>query len=124
MSAALLSVIGLSTHIDSENGLVRALDCVSFDVGAGETFALLGESGCGKSVTALSLMRLLPPGGFVAAGQRDAGRAGPVRAHRGADAPGARGRHGDDLPGARHQPERGADGGRSRSARCSRCIAD
>jgi peptide/nickel transport system ATP-binding protein len=69
MSAALLSVSGLSTHIDSENGLVRALDCVSFDVGAGETFALLGESGCGKSVTALSLMRLLPPGGFVAQGR-------------------------------------------------------
>ena len=68
MSATLLSVSGLSTHIDSENGLVRALDCVSFDVSAGETFALLGESGCGKSVTALSLMRLLPPGGFIAAG--------------------------------------------------------
>ena len=64
----LLSVSELSTHIDSENGLVRALDRVSFDVSAGETFALLGESGCGKSVTALSLMRLLPPGGFVAAG--------------------------------------------------------
>ena len=68
MSAPLLSVTELSTHIDSENGLVRALDRVSFDVSAGETFALLGESGCGKSVTALSLMRLLPPGGFVAAG--------------------------------------------------------
>jgi hypothetical protein len=68
MSAPLLSVSELSTHIDSENGLVRALDRVSFDVSAGETFALLGESGCGKSVTALSLMRLLPPGGFVAAG--------------------------------------------------------
>jgi peptide/nickel transport system ATP-binding protein len=68
MSATLLSVSGLSTHIDSENGLVRALDCVSFDVSEGETFALLGESGCGKSVTALSLMRLLPPGGFVAEG--------------------------------------------------------
>jgi peptide/nickel transport system ATP-binding protein len=69
MSAPTLSVSGLSTHIDSENGLVRALDCVSFDVAAGETFALLGESGCGKSVTALSLMRLLPPGGFVAQGR-------------------------------------------------------
>ena len=68
MSATLLSVSGLSTHIDSENGLVRALDCVSFDVSAGETFALLGESGCGKSMTALSLMRLLPTGGCIAAG--------------------------------------------------------
>ena len=43
MSASLLSVTELSTHIDSENGLVRALDRVSFDVSAGETFALLGD---------------------------------------------------------------------------------
>src|SRR5512143_3067220 len=64
----LLEVENLSTHIDSEQGLVRALDGVSFDIAAGETFALLGESGCGKSMTALSLMRLLPDGVVHAGG--------------------------------------------------------
>ncbi len=66
--SALLAVRGLSMQIETENGLVRALDDVSFDLNAGETFALLGESGCGKSMTAFSLMRLLPPGGRISAG--------------------------------------------------------
>ncbi|MBK8306077.1 MAG: ABC transporter ATP-binding protein [Gammaproteobacteria bacterium] len=68
MSAPLLAVEGLSLQIDSENGIVRALDRVSFSVAGGETFALVGESGCGKSMTALSLMRLLPPGGAITGG--------------------------------------------------------
>jgi peptide/nickel transport system ATP-binding protein len=49
-------------------GRVRVVDGVSFRVAAGETYALLGESGCGKSITALSLMRLLPDGGRVVSG--------------------------------------------------------
>jgi len=49
-------------------GSTRVVDGVSFHVAAGETYALLGESGCGKSITALSLMRLLPDGGRVASG--------------------------------------------------------
>ena len=49
-------------------GAVRVVDGVSFRVAAGETYALLGESGCGKSITALSLMRLLPDGGQVTSG--------------------------------------------------------
>jgi len=49
-------------------GSVRVVDGVSFRVAAGETYALLGESGCGKSITALSLMRLLPDGGRVVSG--------------------------------------------------------
>ncbi len=49
-------------------GPVRVVDGVSFRVAAGETYALLGESGCGKSITALSLMRLLPDGGRVVSG--------------------------------------------------------
>ncbi len=49
-------------------GRVRVVDGVSFRVAAGETYALLGESGCGKSITALSLMRLLPDGGRVISG--------------------------------------------------------
>ena len=50
-------------------GSTRVVDGVSFRVAAGETYALLGESGCGKSITALSLMRLLPDGGRVVSGR-------------------------------------------------------
>ena len=50
-------------------GAARVVDGVSFDVAAGETYALLGESGCGKSMTALSLMRLLPDGGRILSGR-------------------------------------------------------
>ncbi|OYY59168.1 MAG: hypothetical protein B7Y50_11430, partial [Hydrogenophilales bacterium 28-61-11] len=49
-------------------GAVHIVDGVSFHIDAGETYSLLGESGCGKSMTALSLMRLLPDGGRIAAG--------------------------------------------------------
>jgi peptide/nickel transport system ATP-binding protein len=68
LKEALLEVRGLSMHIETEKGTVRALDDVSFDLNAGETFALLGESGCGKSMTAFSLMRLLPTGGRIVGG--------------------------------------------------------
>jgi peptide/nickel transport system ATP-binding protein len=68
MSAALLEVRSLSTWIDSSRGPVRAVDGVSLDVEAGTTFALLGESGCGKSMTALSLMRLLPEPARIVSG--------------------------------------------------------
>ncbi len=60
----LLQITGLRTRI----GAVRAVDGVSFSVSANETFALLGESGCGKSMTALSIMRLLPEQGSIDAG--------------------------------------------------------
>jgi peptide/nickel transport system ATP-binding protein len=56
----LLSIRDLKTHFASSKGPIRAVDGVSFDVRRGETFALLGESGCGKSMTALSIMQLLP----------------------------------------------------------------
>lgn len=68
MSAPLLEVASLSTWIDGAGGVVRAVDDVSFAVRAGETYALLGESGCGKSMTALSLMRLLPDAGRIVSG--------------------------------------------------------
>ncbi len=55
MTEALLSVENLHTQFRTEGGLVRAVDDVSFNIQAGETFALVGESGCGKSVTALSI---------------------------------------------------------------------
>jgi peptide/nickel transport system ATP-binding protein len=61
----LLSVRDLSLGFASRKGMVTAVAGISFDVAAGETYALLGESGCGKSATALAMMRLLPPSGQV-----------------------------------------------------------
>ena len=58
---ALLRVRDLRTHFFTLDGVTRAVDGVSFDLRAGETLGIVGESGCGKSVTALSIMRLLPP---------------------------------------------------------------
>jgi oligopeptide/dipeptide ABC transporter ATP-binding protein len=65
----LLRVENLVTAFDTEAGLVRAVNDVSFSVRAGSTVGLVGESGCGKSVTALSIMRLLPkPAGRIIGG--------------------------------------------------------
>src|SRR3982074_3370191 len=62
-----LDVKNLQTVFFTNSGLFRAVDDVSFAVRRGETLAILGESGCGKSVTALSIMRLVPdpPGRIV-----------------------------------------------------------
>jgi peptide/nickel transport system ATP-binding protein len=67
--AAVLEVSGLTTVFHTRTGVVRAVQDVSFSVGAGETLAIVGESGCGKTMTALSLMRLIPmPPGQITAG--------------------------------------------------------
>lgn len=69
VSEPLLSVQNLVTEFDTDEGRVRAVDDLSFDVQPGETIGIVGESGCGKSVTALSIMRLLPqPMGQVVSG--------------------------------------------------------
>jgi peptide/nickel transport system ATP-binding protein len=63
----LLEVDGLRTYFFTRDGVVRAVDGVSFSVARGETLAIVGESGCGKSVTSLSILRLIasPPGRTV-----------------------------------------------------------
>jgi peptide/nickel transport system ATP-binding protein len=68
---ALLDVENLQTHFRTPEGINRAVDGVSFHVNEGETLAIVGESGCGKSVTAMSLMRLIPePPGKIAGSVR------------------------------------------------------
>ncbi len=66
-SEYLLTVEGLKTHFFTPTGVVKAVDGISYDVREGETLAIVGESGCGKSVGALSIMRLVasPPGRIV-----------------------------------------------------------
>ena len=69
-SPALLSVRDLTVEFRTENGVVTAVDGVSFDLRAGEILALVGESGCGKSATALALLRLISdPPGRIAGGE-------------------------------------------------------
>ncbi|MEW6689489.1 MAG: ABC transporter ATP-binding protein [Pseudomonadota bacterium] len=69
MSEALLQVSGLRTELELAAGALRAVDGVDLEIREGECFALVGESGCGKSMTALSLLRLLPEAGRIAAGR-------------------------------------------------------
>jgi peptide/nickel transport system ATP-binding protein len=72
---ALLEVDNLQTHFRTPDGVNRAVDGVSFHVNEGETLAIVGESGCGKSVTAMSILRLVPePPGRIAGAVRLEGR--------------------------------------------------
>jgi len=67
----MLEIKDLTTELNADSGLVRAVDALTLTIKQGETFALVGESGCGKSMTALSILRLLPDSGRVAAGRVD-----------------------------------------------------
>jgi oligopeptide transport system ATP-binding protein len=68
--APLLQVKDLRTHFFTDEGIVRAVDGISYDLEEGETMGLVGESGCGKTVSALSLLRLIPsPPGKIVSGE-------------------------------------------------------
>jgi len=70
MSEPILDIRGLNTHFKTDDGWVRAVDGVDIAIGAGETVGIVGESGCGKTVTAMSVLKLLPmPPGKIVSGQ-------------------------------------------------------
>ena len=98
---ALLEVDDLSVRFDTDEGAVHAVDRVSFSLDAGEVLAMVGESGCGKSVTAMSLLR--PAAGLGAA-------VGHARASSGAR----------PAVGRRGEPAQACAGARSRSSSRSR----
>lgn len=70
LADTLLEVKDLRTYFRTEGGVVKAVDGISFELGRGKTLGIVGESGCGKSVTSLSIMRLIPnpPGKIVGGG--------------------------------------------------------
>jgi ABC-type glutathione transport system ATPase component len=102
----LLEVRDLRTYFFTEEGVVKAVDGVSFHVRRGEILGLVGESGCGKSVTSLSIMRLITPrthperGGAFRRGR-------PVETARVGDGPPAGQPDLDDFPAAGELPEPG-----------------
>ncbi|HEX7581746.1 MAG TPA: ABC transporter ATP-binding protein [Gaiellaceae bacterium] len=74
MSQPLLDVADLSVRFDTDDGVVYAVDRLSFSLGAGEVLGIVGESGCGKSVTCMSLVRLLPETAVIEGHARFEGR--------------------------------------------------
>src|ERR1700752_4991169 len=68
MPDSLLEIRGLKTHFATDDGMVQAVDGVDLTIDRGETLGVVGESGCGKTVTALSVLKLIamPPGQIVA----------------------------------------------------------
>ena len=99
--ADLLQVKNLQTSFFTPEGEVRAIDGVSFEIAEGKTLGLVGESGCGKSVTSLSIMRLIPsPPGRIVGGEILYRGRDLLEARQRGDAQDPRQRDLDDLPGA------------------------
>ncbi|HEX5079348.1 MAG TPA: ATP-binding cassette domain-containing protein, partial [Geminicoccaceae bacterium] len=69
MAEPILSVRGLKTWFHQDEGIVRAVDGASFDLEPGRTLGIVGESGCGKSVTARSILRIVERPGKIEAGE-------------------------------------------------------
>ncbi|HEX7197145.1 MAG TPA: ABC transporter ATP-binding protein [Candidatus Limnocylindria bacterium] len=65
----LLEIKGIKTHFFTQDGVVKAVDDVTFEIGHGQTLGVVGESGCGKSITSLSVMRLIERPGRIVAGE-------------------------------------------------------
>ena len=65
MAKALLEIRGLKTYFKTDDGMVQAVDGVDLTIGRGETLGVVGESGCGKTVMAMTVLKLIamPPGG-------------------------------------------------------------
>ena len=71
---ALLEATDLSVRFHTDDGPIHAVDGVSFTLERSEVLAIVGESGCGKSVTAMSMLRLLPPSATISGSVRFAGK--------------------------------------------------
>ena len=89
MDTPLLEIRDLKTWFKTDDGMVRAVDGVSLSINPGETLAVVGESGCGKTVTARSVLKLIdmPPGRFEAGQILWKGRRGTKRTPSGPDSP-------------------------------------
>ena len=112
---ALLSVQDLVVRFRTHEGTIYAVNGVSFELEAGRALGLVGESGCGKSVTNLAIIRLLPkPAGRIEGGAVMFDGLDLVDAVGGRHAGDPRPRHRDDLPGPDDEPQPGPDGSRSR----------
>lgn len=107
MSRALITFNQLSVSFAADKNRVRAVQDVSFTIRAGQTVGVVGESGCGKSVTAMSLMDLLPPQAARIDGGEILLRAGPAAAEKRPYGRPARQSAGDDFSGADERPESG-----------------
>ena len=97
--AVIGAVADLKVHFRSKRGVVHAVDGISFDIRDGETMGLVGETGCGKSVTARSFLRLVPqPPGIMAGGSIIFRPRGLCPDCEGSGAPAARGADASRLP--------------------------
>ena len=106
----LLEVKNLKTQFFTQDGVVKAVDDVSFYVMPGETLGVVGESGCGKSITGLSIMRLIPdPPGKIVDGESHLRGSGSAQAQRRSDSAHSRQPDRHDLSGPDDLAESGAD---------------